>query len=79
MPEREPQKSASTGKSYTKREAEVSDVELISPHGTKITVPKRRADELLARNPLELPGGKREGYKLANESKPTPKPGVTNA
>lgn len=63
-----------TGKTYTKREAEVADVELVTPHGSKVTVPKRRADALLSRDPLELPGGKRKGYTLTSDVKSTPKP-----
>lgn len=63
----QPTKAAGSGKSYTKKEAEVSDVELVSPHGTKITVTRRRADELLARQPLTLPGGVRKGYTLASD------------
>lgn len=66
MPEQN--KSSSSGKTYTKKEAQVSDVQLVSPHGAKITVPKRRADALLARQPLDLPNGERKGYKLASES-----------
>lgn len=67
--------SGVTGKSYTKKEAETPEVELVSPHGTKVTVPRRRADELLARQPLTLPGGVRKGYTLASDVPKTVKPG----
>lgn len=52
---------------YTKADAEVPTVELVSHLGARITVPKRRADALLARGLIDIPGGQRAAYRLASD------------
>lgn len=64
MPSQSPQKNA---QGYTKGDVENPTVDLVSHLGTRITVPKRRADALLARGLMDIPGGTRGRYRLASE------------
>ncbi len=55
------------GQGYTKAEAETPTVSLVTHLGARITVPKRRADALLARGDIDIPGGRRARYRLAED------------
>lgn len=61
---------------YTKDDVERPTVELVTHLGARITVPKRRADALLERGELDIPGGKRARYRLASEVDAESKPSV---
>lgn len=53
-----------------KAEAALPTVKLRTPHGTVIKVPVRRANELLARHDIELPGGKFAGWERVDDDTP---------
>jgi hypothetical protein len=49
-----------------RRERETADVELVTPHGTEITVTKSRAEALLARSPIAFGDGVFRKYVTAD-------------
>lgn len=51
-----------------RRVKEQADTELVSPHGTKITVTKSRAEALLAREPIRLGDGVARRYARPGDS-----------
>lgn len=51
-----------------KREKEVADTTIITPHGAEITVTKSRAETLLARPPIRLGDGVARVYARPGES-----------
>lgn len=50
-----------------KREEKRAEVDLITPHGSQITVDSKRAEGLLARAPITFNDGKMRKYVLAGE------------
>lgn len=46
----------------SKRDYQEPTETIYTPHGTEVLVPKRRAEALLSRPPLDLPGGIRRKY-----------------
>lgn len=55
------------GNRREKEAAELPTQYLVTPYGTTIKVPRRRAEALLARHPIEIPGGKTAGWTVADE------------
>lgn len=51
-----------------KRKRERAEVDLVTPHGTEITVTASRADQLLARDPIGFNDGVFRKYAYAGES-----------
>lgn len=57
-----------------RREKELADTTITTPHGTEVTVTKSRAAALLARTPIRFGDGTARKYVLAgedNEVQPT--------
>lgn len=59
--------SGKNAQGYTKTDVETPTVELVTHLGARVTVPRRRADNLLKRGLIDIPGGKRAQYRLASE------------
>ncbi len=49
-----------------KEDAELPTVYVKTPYGAVVKVPRRRAEALLSRHPIEVPGGKVAGWSEAS-------------